>query len=55
MAEEDANEDEAHVQGAIVFCFEHAACAVVGKESIEDVDAIGREEVDVQAGMGDYC
>lgn len=50
--QEGSDEGQAHVESAGVFCSEHAAYAVLGKETVEGLGVAGREEVDVEASGG---
>lgn len=43
---------EHRVEGAIAFCFEHAAYAFVGEKTMEGMGAVGKAEVHVEAGGG---
>lgn len=48
--EEGFGEEENHCKSTVDFCVEHAACAVVGERTAENVGAVGAGEVDVEAG-----
>lgn len=52
MIEESANEGGDHVRDAIVYCFKHAANVILGEETVENGDAVGRVKVDVEFGGG---
>lgn len=47
---ENADEGKEHVEGVAGSGFEHVPYVVLGKETVEGVDAVRREEVDVKAG-----
>lgn len=51
-AEEGANEEEGHVEKAVVFCFEHAAYAVVDDQTVKGVGVVVNGEVNVDADGG---
>lgn len=55
MVEEGAEEGEDHVQVTVVYCFEHAAYAVVSAETDEIVGAVGRGKFTLEAGGGNCC
>lgn len=46
------NEKQVLVEGVVVFCFKHAAHAVLAEESVESVGVFGRGKVDMEAGGG---
>lgn len=49
VVEERADKEKNHVESTTDLCFEQAAYAVVGEEASESMQAVGREEVDVEA------
>lgn len=48
----DTDDGEKHVEGGIVFCFEHVTYAAVGEVTFEDVGTVGREEAKEKARGG---
>lgn len=50
--EKGVDEEKDRVEGAVVFCFERAAYALVDERTVEGVGVVGRREADVEACGG---
>lgn len=49
---EGADEEEDSVERAVAFCFEYAAYAILGEETVQDVGGVGRGKVRAETGGG---